>query len=107
MNYKTGTELDEMANEICQYVTIRQYEEGTSVDTKRKAHKKEREILFNIVRSALGILNYTEQNHENNGIIDGILLTAEITADRFIPNLNGYITVNIPLRNAVNDWNDW
>lgn len=100
---KTYEELNAIASEISQYITIRTYENGCSKDEKRKALKKERETIYKIVRPALGILNeFTTRNEKS--VARAVLLTAELTADYMLPNVNGYDTVYLPLFRVLENW---
>ena len=102
---KTFEELNTIATEISQYITIRTYENGCSKDTTRKALKKERETIYNIVRAALGMLN-EPISRKNEDITRAILLTAELTADYMLKDVNGYDTVYLPLRKVLKNWDD-
>lgn len=92
----TDKELHKIANEIAQNITIRSYDEGNSVDTKRSTTKPEAEIISNIAFAALWAYRWRD-----NVNVDSILDVAEMTFDQFIPEGNGYDTIYLPLKKKM------
>lgn len=101
---KTPEQLDLMANELSNVIYIRTDDYR---DVKREATEIEKRMLYNVFRSALSALNHyrhqptTEiMNAHDKGIID----MAEFAVDRLIPNVNGYLSVYIPLHEVIKTW---
>lgn len=92
----TTTEYREMAKAISQKITIRTYDETGSHDNTRKTTKRERQILENIVYAA-----FVSYAHRSDGNIDSILDMAEFTLMQFIPDVNTYDSIYIPIRVAT------
>ena len=92
----TEKDLHEIASEIAQNITIRSYDNGSSVDTKRSTTKPEAEIISNIAFAALYAYRWRD-----NGTVDSILDVAEMALDQFFPEANGYDTIYLPLKKAM------
>lgn len=104
--YKTESELKEIAIEISKKITIRTYKKGNSEDTKRLSNPQEKDIIFNISYGALLGMNCNEKNRASNEIAQAIIDTAEYTVNRFLPDCNGYDTIYCPLKKAITEWNN-
>ena len=107
LTFKSEVELRALAYDISCNITIRDYINGCSRDTKRRTNEKEREQLFNIIYGALWAINYRDQAR----IIDGaamqsILDTAEVTGDLFFPDMNGYDSIYSPIKKVVCNWEE-
>ena len=96
-NYKpvllqfSETELRNKALEKAQNITLRFYQNGNSDDVTRKASTDESTILFNCIYGALSEIRYRDDSAQV------AMDTAENIADMFIPNINGYCSVYIPI----------
>ena len=103
--YKTGGALKAKAEEIAENITERTYtENGSSNDETRKATKREKEILFKIAYSALHGLNWGETTRGSKEATQAIIDAAEFAALQFLPNCNSYMSMYIPLQQAVREW---
>lgn len=103
-SYKTAEELKAVAEAMSQYITIRTYDNGNSIDTKRKAKKAEREIIYKIAYSALHGLNWDVKTRNNDDIAQGIIDTAEFVTIQFLPDCNAYDTMYLPLKATLRNW---
>ena len=92
-------ELKAYAEIVSNTICIRSYENGCSEDIKKKATKKQKETIYNIVYGALCALNF-----DRSAKHDSILNTAEFTVNQFLPDCNGYITVYNPLFRFIENW---
>lgn len=94
--YKTEQELKNMARELSRVIYLRS-EKGS---VARAATDVEQDTLSNIFCGALLELNRkTDPTWEY-----AIQNTAEMTADLFMPYINGYDTVFIPLDKVLRNW---
>lgn len=94
--YKTAEQLRSMATELASTITTRE----DNIDYKRATWLREKEILYKIFYGAL-----LELNRNGGSQFDyGVLNCAEMTADLFIPYMNGYDTVFCPLRRVLENW---
>lgn len=92
----TDNDLHNLADDISDNITIRSYINGNSKDIKRPSTKPEKEIISNIAFAALWAYRW-----RSNGNVDSILDTAEMALDMFIPEVNGYDTLYIPLKRKM------
>ena len=90
--YRTDKDLEEIIPFFTDTIVIREYDDGNSRDIRRKARKKEKQILHNIMYSALLAYRF------RGGDIDGILDMAEFMCHMELPKVNAYDSVYIPLR---------
>lgn len=108
--HKSESELKQMAEHISKSIVYRYYDNGNSRDERRETTRFERDVLYNIAYGALLTLNWGEDNRGRNaGAEQAIIDAAEFTCDLFIEKLtglecNGYMTIYIPLKDAVRDW---
>lgn len=102
--YKTEAELREMAEAISEEIVIRTIENGNSRDTRRKASKPEKAIIYKIAYGALLALNHGEEARSSRLAEQSIVDGAEFTIDLFIPDCNGYDTMYRPLKKAITEW---
>lgn len=86
----TEAEAKEYAETAAKTITIRTYDNGSSIDTVRETTKKEKEILTNIIYGALCTIRWHKL--DKNGV-QVAKDTAEFIGDLMIPNMNGYDSV--------------
>ena len=98
------TELKDVANVISEEIEIREYVNGNSKDTWRKASAPEKTILFNIAYGALLTLNESAENRSNPVVEQAVVSTAEYMLKLFIPECNGYDTMYRQLQSAIDEW---
>lgn len=94
--YKAEQELRNMARELSNTIYARS-ENGSLI---LPATDVERDTLFNIFYGALLELN-RKTDHTWEYAIQN---TAEMTADLFMPYINGYDTVFMPLNKVLKNW---
>lgn len=92
-------EYMEKAEEISKTITIRTYDNGNSVDTTRESTPEEKEIIFRLAYSAFLAYNFSGGKDEN-----GIFNMAEFCLHQFIPSANSYMTIYIPVKEALRLW---
>lgn len=101
---KTPEQLDLMVKELSNIIYIRTDDHR---DVKREATETEKRTLYTIFYSALAAMNYY-RHQSTKEIMDahdkGIINMAEFTVDRLIPNVNGYLSVYIPLHDVIKTW---
>ena len=102
LKWKQEAVLRAMVEPYTQTIIIRTYENGNSRDTRRAATDEESKILFKILYGAISSINFHTRN--DNGKIEAIINGAEFTGDLFIPDMNGYNSVYIPLKSIVKNW---
>ena len=88
-------QLKEIARDIAGSIVIRDYVDGCSRDTRREATEPEKTIIRNIAYGAM--IAYGYRGHD----IEGILDMAEFTLTQFIPEVNAYDTIYIPIRKVT------
>lgn len=93
-------QLKEIARDIAGSIVIRDYVNGNSRDTSRETTATEKEIISKIAYSAMIAYSF----RSNGGSIDSILDMAEFTIHQFIPDVNSYDTIYIPLRKVTETW---
>ena len=106
---KTESELKAAAREISEQLTVRYYTDrcgravescaGTSHDVRRPTTEAEAEIIYNVAYGALLEINYDARGDARKAVS-----TAEWIVKRFLPNVNAYDTVFVPLMQIVRDW---
>ena len=102
--HMSETELKSIAEGISESIVIRYYDGGTSHDVRRVPTTEQKETLYKILFGALLGLNWGETNRSNKIAEDAIINAAEFTTHLFLPDINGYDSVYIPLRKAVSEW---
>lgn len=102
--YKSGEELQQIANEIAETIVIRTYVNGCSRDERRTTTEPEREILRKIARTALSSMNYGEKMRASKELTQAVIDTAEFALINFIPEANAYDSIYIPLTRVVAKW---
>lgn len=109
--YKHENELREIAQRHSQYIDIRTMVGGNSRDITRKATKKQSEILYGVLYGALLGLNWGEECRSNPKMEQAIIDAAEFQADILMrpylregEELQGYMSVYIPLKRIVEKW---
>lgn len=100
---KTETEAKEIANKICETITIRSYNEYGSVDTERPTTDEEKDIMFKIVYGALFTF-YWDNVTEAKG--QAVAYAMEIVFTQFFPNANGYLSIYRPLKEVFKLWEE-
>lgn len=109
LDWKT---LKEQAEKYSEEIMVREYNNGASVDTRRKSTEQEKEIIFNVLYGALHGLNWGDECRRNRKMEQAICDTAEFIIDNFINKekfgieCNGYDTIYIPLKKILADWNN-
>lgn len=99
-------DLKKVAEKISEEIVIRTYTNGTSCDKRRTPTAIEKVILYNLAYGALLGLNNGQENRANREAEQAIVNTAEIMARLFIPDCNGYDSLYIPLKKAIDEWNE-
>ena len=109
--YKKGPELKELAELLSYNISIRTHDGGNSHDETRKATKAQSRILFGVIYGALLALNQGEEVRSNPKMEQAIIDAAEFQADILMQpylkegeELQGYMSVYIPLQRAVKTW---
>lgn len=102
--HKSSEELDQIAENIAEHITIRTYDNGSSIDTRRATTAPEKKILYNIARAALGSLNYGEKMRSSDDMTQAAINTAEFMLLYFIPDANSYDSIYLPLQRAIKNW---
>jgi hypothetical protein len=94
-----GKQLKEIARDIAGSIVIREYDtRGNSSDIRRASTEIERDIIRKIAYGAM--LAYRCDDTQIHGILD----MAEFTLHQFIPEVNAYDTIYIPLRKVTETW---
>jgi hypothetical protein len=112
-NYKTGSELIAIEQEISGTVVVRSYVNGCSRDNKRPATGEERAALRAVTLGALNQLNFNRVI--NRDVEQAVIDTAEwiLTAllapcDKIIgpydEHVNTYDTIYLPLQRVIAAW---
>ena len=102
--HRTESELREIAESIAQTIVIRTYENGNSRDDRRPTTGQERITLRDIAFGALLGLNWGETFRREKICADAIIEAAEFTLMQFIPGVNGYDSIYLPLHKAIKEW---
>lgn len=97
-------ELKDVANAISEEIEIREYVNGSSKDTWRKATAPEKAILYNIAYGSMLTLNESVENRSNHAAERAIISAAEFMTKLFIPECNGYDTMYLQLQTAIDEW---
>lgn len=92
---KHDKELREIAKGIANSVVIRKYVDGCSKDIRRATNASEKKAIEAIAYGAMLAYRWKDTD------IDGILDMAEFTLMQFIPGVNTYDTIYIPLRKVT------
>lgn len=90
-------QLKEIAKDIASSIMIRDYVNGSSIDTRRGTSFPEYEIIRKIAYGAMIAYGYRQTEGSLNSILD----MAEFTLRQFIPDCNCYDTIYIPLRKVT------
>jgi hypothetical protein len=88
--------LKEFAEQQAETIVIRNYENGNSKDERRKATKHERETIKTIIYGGLLAI-------KSNGDIQSVTDTCEYIAKLQLPEMNGYDTIYIPIKEWCKD----
>ena len=111
--FKSEQELRELAELHSKYINIRTMDGGNSHDTTRKATKKQREILYGVLYGALLGLNWGERMRSSRDMAQAVIDAAEFQADILMrpylkegEELQGYMSVYIPLQRIVEKWEE-
>lgn len=106
---KTETELKAAAREISEQLTVRYYTDrcgrvvddcaGTSHDLRRPTTEAEAGTIYNVAYGTLLEINYDARGDARKAVS-----TAEWIIKRFLPQVNAYDTVFVPLMQIVRDW---
>lgn len=109
--WKPESELKDLADLMSQNIDIRTWDGGNSRDITRKATKSQRRILYGVIYGALLALNHGEDVRSNPKMEAAIIDAAEFQADILMrpylkdgEELQGYMSVYIPLQRAVKSW---
>lgn len=109
--YKQWNELEELAKLLSYSISIRTHDGGTSQDITRKATKAQGRILYGVIYGALLALNHGEDVRSDHKMEQAIIQAAEFQADILMKpylkdgeELQGYMSVYIPLQRAVKSW---
>lgn len=102
--HKPESELKQIAESISDTIMIRAYENGNSIDTRHKTTALEKEIIYKIAYGALLALNYGTDVRASRLAEQSIINAAEFQIGLFLPDCNGYDTIYIPLKKAVQSW---
>jgi hypothetical protein len=109
--YKYESELKLIAELNSERICVRTMDGGNSHDEWRKATKKQREMLYGIFYGALLGLNWGEKMRATRDMEQAVIDTAEFQADILMrpllrdgEELQGYMTVYIPLQKIVEEW---
>ena len=92
----TSNDLKEIADEISNEIVVRSYKDGTSYDGRRNSTPEEKNIIYKILFAAM--VSYGYRNETNGGSIDAVLDMAEFTCHQFLPEVNAYDSIYLPLR---------
>ena len=106
LTYTRPNEIDDIIDQICKTVVIRNYTDGCSFDEERGSTKHEYDILRPIIYSA--IYTFT---HDKRADVQTIVDMAEIVAMKFLhkgsvysEHINCYDTVYCPLQRLFGVW---
>lgn len=108
--YASTAELQEIAETASNKIAIRTMDGGNSHDEWRGTTKAEKKVLYATIYGALLALNtYSARCSAEaaQGIIDGAEYTADLLTDSLLKDdeqCNGYMSVYIPLQDAVEAW---
>lgn len=98
------SELKDVANAISEEIETREYVNGNSKDTWRKATAPEKAVLYGIAYGALLTLNESAENRSNPVVEQAVVSAAEYMLKIFIPECNGYDTIYRQLQSAIEEW---
>lgn len=100
----TEEERHAIADKIAQSIVIRTYNNGSSCDTRRETTAEEQRAIYNVANGALSSLQWGADTMQDPRLERSIIDTAEFIINQFLPDCNGYDTIYIPLKNAVDEW---
>lgn len=112
-NYKTGSELIAIEQEISGTVVVRSFVNGCSRDDKRPAMDNERAALRAVTRGALNQLNFNRVINRDveQATIDTaewILIALLAPCDKIVgpydEHVNTYDTIYLPLQRVIAAW---
>ena len=99
-------DIDSYAESVSQSIVIRSYNDGNSNDERRKATKKEREVIKAVVSGALHSIRYKGLNKDGkkpefDKLVQDAADTAEFIGDQLLTSVNGYDTFYRPVKEYV------
>lgn len=102
--YLPETILSYYAGIVAEYITVRTYDDGTSIDTRREATQAEKSVLRNVAKGTLLGLNYGEPVRKSKDAAQAIFDTAEFVLMQFIPDANTYDSIYLPVKAFTEAW---
>ena len=100
MNF-TEQEAKEYAQEESKTIVIRTYDNGNSNDERRKTSKPERKIIESIIYGGLLAIREGQKTEKE---IQAIVDSCEFIAKIQLPEMNGYDTIYIPMKEYIRDY---
>ena len=73
-------------------------------EKKRKATKREKELLAGILGGAINAMNWGESIRGDDAKAEAIIECAEFTAIRLLPHVQSYLSIYCPLQKVLRKW---